>query len=1363
MEGSWARIFIKEEEYFEKYSNIIEERDGIRNYILPSLSHLTKTWLNDTEVTGGRVLNAGILADHGVTVSYGNEAATETMEDAHQDEDWGELIRLYPYITKLNLRMKGLCGIAHTNWMENLVELDLSFNRIGTLRGLGSLVVLEVVNVSYNKIEQIDGLENLPNLKSLNLRQNRIKNIEGFDKSTRLEQLNVSSNRIHSFTSIGYLNMFKDLKLLNLENNPVCLKDGDKFVNAAVPQVQVYNYLPVTDRQRRKAIEMYKDKVDRLIMYFKAKAFKRQFPHTNWKETLPRQFMKRWVKTPQVFVEKLKGNYLFVAQFEEDADSQEILKLTKIPTPLGKSVKELYGDFKQEFTTEAKKLYEHGQEQYLVRKKETVQFISLYVGLKRKVETQFKVTINEWGKNKTQLIKKIAELGHKINEMKKEKEHAEETENSGGGLFSDEDYESSLIVDKKIVEIIDMLYGFKKRIMCASSKQIFNDKVGSEPSYALFNENDERSFRSEPSYKIFNEYYGPLDEAFDENDRSSHKLLSKYVEGRQSLDQVFHKFRRAPSDKMFIENEERSEPSYNLLNECYGSSNQLFNENYGSTVKVLRKYTIGTEASDHESNENYEPSYELLNEFENAPSHEIFEGSDPSYKMFGSDKLSEIVTEYDAVEPPNELFNQYDYFRKKAIFDRNEEWESAESKCHSIDKIITTLSSVKKGREDYGTLKMFKELKYEIQTLKDSMCPKEETELHQDETDQEKVVGQEIATDQENDTEQENMTNQEKETHQRSMTMLEEVIKEGNKSTLDCFLKDACNLPRGQARREFFGRDKKVAEKMCRTGLPSCEYIDQTCGFSRQEIARNKVIPIIRDVSEIEILNKEERKDFMIWKEEFHKIFNKTKVISDGIVVVSKVSDENIDYDIQSGDESESKVQTVPRELEFDEVFKRFTRESKDEKKYKEGLKMIKLSGDIIISDTKMDSDSFENKQENDELDYYDDEMYEDDEMNEDTYEYYDAMYDEEICEGEICDAYEEDCVSLDVNDLNELHDTFRPNFTKEYISKHMNYFKRLCLRRIKIEDEVKEEEEIINESDLNLLCSVFDMFTRQHILNHIETFRPYIAEERAWLKEQALLDSTLTLKEELVEEAAYEELEEEWEAGEEEKKQSILMFVEPKDSLQCKIDLINNEVGQFLHQLDEVDESIHYQEYRLHAHLRRFFRTFEFTMEVLVLDFWVAICQSFDTLRKYATDFNRALGAILRKFFKLVETGKPTNSILKAYKKHPALCKILSDEETLEDALNNSYGESMDVLWEQQDETVDTLNKYFQDMIEKIEVDRTDRHKMLFMKVDHRFKIFRDDVESALHQLNMEHARLHDHPDGSQTSALDPVVSRHV
>lgn len=187
--------------------------------------------------------------------------------------------------------------------------------------------------------------------------------------------------------------------------------------------------------------------------------------------------------------------------------------------------------------------------------------------------------------------------------------------------------------------------------------------------------------------------------------------------------------------------------------------------------------------------------------------------------------------------------------------------------------------------------------------------------------------------------------------------------------------------------------------------------------------------------------------------------------------------------------------------------------------------------------------------------------------------------------------------------------------------------------------------------------------------------------------------------------------------------------YKEPKVIIECMVQRVKDEAERLFSEFDLASKELLRQEYRLHENLNGFSTTFIDNMDRFKMDFWIQIVINMDLLRKQATEFNEELGKLLRDFYKNVKNKK-------IYQKHRDLYRILSEEEAMDDALMNSFGEAMDVLWAQEDEITDKLFAYLESMETTIEEGETGRHHMMYTQVDNYFKSCKEDVEVALRKL---------------------------
>lgn len=99
---------------------------------------------------------------------------------------------------------------------ERLKSLDLSFNDLKKMDGVGHLVNLTDLYFVQNRIRKIEGLEKLSKLRNLELGGNKITEIEGLEQCTGLEELWLGKNRI---TELKGLSTLSNLTILSIQAN----------------------------------------------------------------------------------------------------------------------------------------------------------------------------------------------------------------------------------------------------------------------------------------------------------------------------------------------------------------------------------------------------------------------------------------------------------------------------------------------------------------------------------------------------------------------------------------------------------------------------------------------------------------------------------------------------------------------------------------------------------------------------------------------------------------------------------------------------------------------------------------------------------------------------------------------------------------------------------------------------------------------------------------------------------------------------------------------------------------------------------------------------------------------------------------
>ncbi|CDO93514.1 unnamed protein product [Kluyveromyces dobzhanskii CBS 2104] len=111
------------------------------------------------------------------------------------------------------------------NLFPNLKTLDLSFNKIRTIKNVDNLGNLENLYFVQNKISKIENLGTLSKLKNLELGGNRVTEIgpDDFKGLTNLEEIWLGKNSIPRLINLHHL---KNLKILSIQSNKLKKIEG---------------------------------------------------------------------------------------------------------------------------------------------------------------------------------------------------------------------------------------------------------------------------------------------------------------------------------------------------------------------------------------------------------------------------------------------------------------------------------------------------------------------------------------------------------------------------------------------------------------------------------------------------------------------------------------------------------------------------------------------------------------------------------------------------------------------------------------------------------------------------------------------------------------------------------------------------------------------------------------------------------------------------------------------------------------------------------------------------------------------------------------------------------------------------------
>ena len=147
----------------------------------------------------------------------------------------GELTKAdYKKVTRLSLLGNQLTEVP--KGLENLTQLtnlELTFNKLTSVKGLETLTQLESLHLPHNKLTDVKGLENLTQLKELPLDDNQLTDVKGLEKLTQLEGLWLPRNQL---TDVKGLEKLTRLTELDLIDNPDLTKAQIDQLQEALPK-----------------------------------------------------------------------------------------------------------------------------------------------------------------------------------------------------------------------------------------------------------------------------------------------------------------------------------------------------------------------------------------------------------------------------------------------------------------------------------------------------------------------------------------------------------------------------------------------------------------------------------------------------------------------------------------------------------------------------------------------------------------------------------------------------------------------------------------------------------------------------------------------------------------------------------------------------------------------------------------------------------------------------------------------------------------------------------------------------------------------------------------------------------------------
>ena len=128
-----------------------------------------------------------------------------------------------------SIYLRGTYEIQKIEGLENktnLIELNLSGNKISEIQGLENCKKLKILNLESNKISKIENIENLQELTDLYLGKNKLVDILNVDKNTKLIKLglqenpNIKSNR-NEYTQEENTRLDKIQEIITVRNGRI--------------------------------------------------------------------------------------------------------------------------------------------------------------------------------------------------------------------------------------------------------------------------------------------------------------------------------------------------------------------------------------------------------------------------------------------------------------------------------------------------------------------------------------------------------------------------------------------------------------------------------------------------------------------------------------------------------------------------------------------------------------------------------------------------------------------------------------------------------------------------------------------------------------------------------------------------------------------------------------------------------------------------------------------------------------------------------------------------------------------------------------------------------------------------------------
>ncbi|XP_076383477.1 dynein regulatory complex subunit 3 isoform X2 [Megalopta genalis] len=302
---------------------------------------------------------------------------------------------------EIRIEFQNILKIDYLWVMSNLVKLKLSNNIIEKIENLESLIHLKELDLSFNRIYIMENLNCLSKLEILLLYSNQITKIENIDNLYNLTIFSIGNNLITDWEHALYLRKFKNLRSLNMDENP-CTKETGYFdyIFALIPQLLYYQYKMITNEERKRASEKHY----RLLNTLEDKEMKEA-------EELKAQqeYEKKLAFLTLAYVEYLDDDFLFQKMFEADEEGKELSMVTE-------DTQNAYAEYEKSFIVLCQELCELGLQENEKRIDEINTFTNAVNNGKKSSQDQGRIIVNNILKRKTEILPNVKNLLGQIGE-----------------------------------------------------------------------------------------------------------------------------------------------------------------------------------------------------------------------------------------------------------------------------------------------------------------------------------------------------------------------------------------------------------------------------------------------------------------------------------------------------------------------------------------------------------------------------------------------------------------------------------------------------------------------------------------------------------------------------------------------------------------------------------------------------------------------------------------------------------------------------------------------------------------------------------------------------------------------------------